>query len=608
MCEQKLSKIANECSNLIYTMETSCLTFFESAPFLGAVCYLVRVLLPICKLIYMTAQICKVGHQLSDKMIRHFKYTIDQFKAFLDEIFYVQMQVHYVNRERTVKSERLDRVYQKIAAAIESRFDIIHLGLSTKMTISVLILVWVLYSSYAYRKKFLKYDNFDNTYITKELNRIDNKRALHNLETIFPLYPEEKLRYLTRDSIFLSKTELIDILKNYLILLMFTFQMISICLLDFLLYTIANIFTKLLNEYSKQDQHMFYVEQVGAAEPNMLIESINNATNVEALAPVKSLLECKKNDAFYPLSGKYRQILCYLLGLCVIYFTRGYFRRSLSLICSFYYPERRNKRNIHLYLTILRTRANIFLFLARGLKQTVFRDKTAIKVNLWERFLANHPTLTLWLTRLKVLKKKDFCTVCGQPGIVEKGEKLNKSIYRLYPCTNEQCRSAYCLSCAMEHQFRCLLCNAKIIEKHKGSKPLQREETSDSSQESDSGEEWQPFYFDSQQVADEPDNDQSVSLNKLSKKLRQFPKLKKKEDKRFEAYLCAAEETVDRWPKRSWRPSNLTKKAFTKKAFKMKDDSVEMQERLLGDSSSETSDESATRKSYRERVKFEWFV
>ena len=585
MCEQKLSKIASECFNLMYSVETSCLTFFDHLPLLGLICYVIRILLPFCNSIYLAAQMCKVGYQFTDKMIQHFKHTIDQFKAFLDEIFYVKMDVKYVNQERTVKSDSLERVLHKIGAAIESRFDIIHLGLSTKMAISVLILAWVLYSSYAYRKKFLKYDNFDNTYITKDLNRIDNKRAMHNLETIFPLYPEEKLRYLTRDSIFLSKAELVDILKNYLILLMFTFQMISICLLDFLIYSIANIFTKLLNEYSKQDQHMFYVEQVDGNEPNMLIESINNATNVEALAPIKSLLECKKNDAFYPSTGKYRLILLYLLVLCLIYFTRGYFRRSLSLICSFYYPKRRNKRNIHLYLTILRTRANIFLFLARGLKQTIFRDKTAIKVNLWQRILANHPTLTLWLTRLKILKKKDFCNVCGQPGVVDDGEKLNKSPNRLYSCTNEQCKSTYCLACVMEHRFKCLLCNAKILKKHKGLKPLQREQTSDSSEQSDSGEEWQPFYLESEKFNAKDDQTELVRLNK---KWKRFPKLKKKEEKRFAAYLCSSEETFEDGFGSSY--FGLSRKTFKKNRY-------EMQERLLND---ETSDATGSSKNYGE--------
>ena len=524
------------------SIEVSCLTFFDYVPILGLGCYLVRIFLPVCNAIYLTGQICRVSVQFTDKISEHFKDVIDQFQVFLDEIFYVKMNVKYENLQQSNKSESLKKIYGKITSAIENRFDIINFGLSAKVVISILILIWVLYSSYAYRKKFLKYDNFDNAYISKELNKIDNKRAMANLETIFPLYPEEKIKYLTRDSIFLSKIELLDILKNYLILLLFTFQMISISLLDYLLYSMANIFTKILTDYSQQDQqHMFYIKETGNERPNILIESINNATNLEALAPIKSLLECKKNNAFYPLTSKYRLILFHLLILCSIYFTRGYLKRTLSLICSFYYPERKNKRNIHLYLTILRTRANLFLFLARGLKQTAFEDKRRLKINLCERFLADNPTLTLWLTRLKILNKKDFCFVCGLPGVIAKDDQLNKSLNKLYSCTSEQCESTYCLNCASDHSFRCVLCNSRIIKKHKGLKPINGEDEDNYFEISDSDDEWQPFYFEFFKLKNKKKVVRGVKLKNFYQQLDELSNLKQKEEKKFLAYLCSTD-------------------------------------------------------------------
>lgn len=262
LCERKMTEIASDCYNLINVVETSCLTFFDFFPFLNLTCYVVRVLYPICNSIYLTGQICKITSHITDKLGDYFGDMIEQFKAFIEEIFYVKLNVEYLNEQKSNKSESLEKVYNKITNSIENRLNLINLGLSTKIVISILVLIWVLYSSYAYRKKFLKYDNFDNTYITKELNKLDNKRAMLNLETIFPLYPEEKLKYLTRDSLYLSKNELLEIFKNYLILLLFTFQMISICLLDFLIYSITSIFTNLLNDYSKEDQHIFYIKEI----------------------------------------------------------------------------------------------------------------------------------------------------------------------------------------------------------------------------------------------------------------------------------------------------------------------------------------------------------
>lgn len=251
---------------------------------------------------------------------------------------------------------------------------------------------------------------------------------------------------------------------------------------------------------------------------------------------------------------KYKLIYSYLFLLCFIYFTRGYFRRTLSLICSFYYPKRKNKRSIALYLTILRTRANIFLFLARGIKQALFEDKKRLKVNLWQRFLANNPTLNLWLIRLGIMKKKDFCFSCGVPGVVVDKIKLNKSVNKLHPCNNKECSATYCLSCAMNHNFKCVICNSNIIKKHKSLKNLLTNaktkdmDDSNESEASDSGEEWRPFYPEDlsnlTEINDNPGseyihNSENSQFKNFLNQLDNLAKIKVKEEKKFLNFLCA---------------------------------------------------------------------
>ena len=49
--------------------------------------------------------------------------------------------------------------------------------------------------AYSYRREFLSFDGFDNYFITNAVNKMDTKRQLRKLPTIFPLVKDEQYRY-----------------------------------------------------------------------------------------------------------------------------------------------------------------------------------------------------------------------------------------------------------------------------------------------------------------------------------------------------------------------------------------------------------------------------
>ena len=55
--------------------------------------------------------------------------------------------------------------------------------------------VYTNFRAYSYRREFLAFDGFDNYFITKTLQKMDTKRQLRKLPTVFPLIKVEIWRY-----------------------------------------------------------------------------------------------------------------------------------------------------------------------------------------------------------------------------------------------------------------------------------------------------------------------------------------------------------------------------------------------------------------------------
>ena len=63
------------------------------------------------------------------------------------------------------------------------------------LVIIIIIIIIIRYRAYSYRREFLTFDGFDNYFITKTLQKMDTKRELRKLPTIFPLIKYEIIEY-----------------------------------------------------------------------------------------------------------------------------------------------------------------------------------------------------------------------------------------------------------------------------------------------------------------------------------------------------------------------------------------------------------------------------
>lgn len=210
--------------------------------------------------------------------------TVDlavQFVQYIKDLFYVGLQTEFTNVYDPISNNgKFKEAARKLLQRIEAQFEYLRMIDNLKLVILFLILIWVLYKSNAYRKKFIKFDNFDNCYISDEILQIDAKRAKLGLEILQPLYTDEKMRYPRRDSIYMNTWELINLLKNYLILLLFLLQVFLVASVDYLLYAIINFYILLIEKQVDTDTPFAYLAPSGKLILFLFVNWPNNNFSV----------------------------------------------------------------------------------------------------------------------------------------------------------------------------------------------------------------------------------------------------------------------------------------------------------------------------------------
>lgn len=91
-----------------------------------------------------------------------------------------------------------------------------------------------------YRYKWLTSDRFDNRYITNDLRTIDLIRTRQDKETVLPLNPRERNRYVPLTSMILIKSERIKLTRSLVFLGMATMKLVAYMSLDYSLHWVLN--------------------------------------------------------------------------------------------------------------------------------------------------------------------------------------------------------------------------------------------------------------------------------------------------------------------------------------------------------------------------------
>lgn len=92
-----------------------------------------------------------------------------------------------------------------------------------------------------YRYKWLTSERFDNRYITNDLRTIDLVRVRQDKETVLPLNPRERNKYVPLTSVVLIRSERVQLARSIMFLGLNTINLIAYMSIDYSLYWVLNI-------------------------------------------------------------------------------------------------------------------------------------------------------------------------------------------------------------------------------------------------------------------------------------------------------------------------------------------------------------------------------
>ncbi|XP_063217826.1 DC-STAMP domain-containing protein 2-like isoform X2 [Bacillus rossius redtenbacheri] len=488
-----LKSVVNICNTEVGTPFQRCVRVFGDAvvdcqaklgPMFDWLCSIAYVADALCITVYFLDLLCLV----LDFIRTNVGVIGDKLKEFANQVktmFYVKINISRDFEMETTQSKTYKQIAAEIAADIQERvtvfmiiFSFIGMLFST-MFINILFRIW------CYKRKFLTAEHFDNVYITQDFIELDVRRAAKDMETVLPLTRVERTQYIVMRSFRLIRTEKQKLARQFLILSVGSFKILTYLFIDYGLFWLMMIIKKHGRFKSTVNApNMVGVHIEGDGVLANLMRSIVNALRPFGIKLEIDTIHCLP-DPLQPDMFTYAEIGI-LLGLCwLLALLEPYGLRLRAHIMGRYHPDRAKQRAVWLYNHILKSRVGLLKFLRRQLRRRVTKGGGGIeKVTLLEQLEAWCPVLRTLLG----VKKDPACLLCAHVIREGRGERAVR-------CYKPGCPGTYCEPCFAELGGMCTLCM----------EPVEYGDLSDVSleEESDDDEDEQPFSRWRQAVTEE---------------------------------------------------------------------------------------------------------
>ncbi|KAL0277047.1 UNVERIFIED_CONTAM: hypothetical protein PYX00_004468 [Menopon gallinae] len=342
---------------------------------------------------------------------------LDDFMREAMDVLYVKVETHQTftqpNRTATLHEE-----YQGMATEIRQKTDQFLQYFDVMSVIFGVFILVLFIKVIIYRYKFLTEDEYDNRFITSDFVDIDKTRAEFRMQTLLPLEPRERKKYIKVTSMRLVPYERTRLLSSFVFLIIATFKIIIHMLTDCSLYWMLSTMRKhgrMLLLSSDLDVPHLTVTVDGTGLFADLLRNITSIVKPYAVPQFLDPAPCLP-DPISPDWNRYWQILTLVLICWMLAFCEPYGLRLRHMVMVTYHPDRARERAIWLYNRILTTRINYVKFARRQLRRK-YKDADEAKF-FRPRFLVMKPRLKCLLCR-EDLKDVDYvkCPTIGCVGI-----------------------------------------------------------------------------------------------------------------------------------------------------------------------------------------------
>nr|XP_012140476.1 PREDICTED: DC-STAMP domain-containing protein 2-like [Megachile rotundata] len=478
---QWLGSIINICNKKLGTPFDRCQRVFEGAvadckaklgPYLGVVCNITYVVSALCYVVKPLDFICMLVSYVADTVVGAVRSKIKKFTMHMKAMFYVKIKFSHSFHFETNQSKTVQEVATSIATEIRSRTDGLFGFFDWMSFVTSFFSFCILLRVLRYRYKWLTSERFDNRYITDDLRTIDLIRARQDKETVLPLNPRERNRYVPLSSVMLIKPEKTKLARSMVFLGLATVKLVTYMVMDYGLYWVLNtiqIYGRFQSKVERPSVVTIHVSGEGYLAE--LYRSIIKAfTPHDKDAEIDTML-CLPAPVT-PDLDKYTQIITLIVFCWLMAFLEPYGLRLRQVVMCQYYPDRAKQRAAWLYNHIIRSRGSFLKFARRQLRRKfgLTEGEKTERVTLKQRLWATLPCLRI----LFPLKEK-VCLLCGS---VERHDNLH------IKCPTPGCVGLFCTQCFADLQNLCTICR----------KPVEYGDLSDMSEEKDSSEDQFPVF------------------------------------------------------------------------------------------------------------------
>ncbi|XP_076284740.1 uncharacterized protein LOC143211164 [Lasioglossum baleicum] len=478
---QWLGSVINMCNKKLGTPFDRCQSVFEGAvadckaklgPFFGLVCNVTYVVSTLCYIVKPLDFICMLVSYVSDAVVGAVKRKVKRFTMHMKAMFYVKVKFSHSFDFETNQSKSLGDVSAGIATEIRSRTDTLFSIFSSIGFVTSLFVFIIVLRVMRYRFKWMTSERFDNKYITDDLRTIDIIRTRQDKETVLPLNPRERNKYVPLSSVKLIKSEKTKLVRSAVFLGLATIKLMSYLTIDYSLYWVLNTI-QIHGRYQSKVEKPSVVSIHVAGEGYMadLYRSIIKSFTPHGKESEINTMLCLPQPV-PPDMDKYTQIIALIILCWMVAVFEPYGLRLRHVVLCQYYPDRAKQRATWLYNHIIRSRGNFLKFARRQLRRKfgLAGGEKIEKVTLQDRLWAVCPFLNILFPR-----KQKMCLLCGA---VERSD-VDPHI----KCATPGCVGLYCPPCFADLQNICTICRS----------PVEYGDLSDLSEEKDSSEDEYPI-------------------------------------------------------------------------------------------------------------------
>lgn len=361
VCNAKLGSPYRKCHAVFAEARANCQELLREFDFL---CEIVTAFQPLCSVARAGELFCVVpayvGRHLRQRLEAPVVAAFAQMKREFD--FNFSASVSYELAANGSRS--LQEVTQGIMGEVSQQLRVLR-ALGTPLAyVGVALLALSFVRAVQYRRAYLRDLNFDNVYITAELEELDRRASAGGGASVLPVTPREARTYLPPWSLRLTAKEKRLVFRDVVAVFRHLLLGSVLVVLDFLVFWMLD------------QVHQMVKEDVVARPPVLVTVAVNGtgyASDIfRDLVASFNILQggnvtvisrkCLLSPAEPDPSTCF--VLGFLLGLALLLsLTRGFVQRCRRLVCARYYPEREQRRIQHLRQQILDQRKTLGLAL-----------------------------------------------------------------------------------------------------------------------------------------------------------------------------------------------------------------------------------------------------